>query len=330
MFNVNKRAIVGAFLALMAGGALAVAVPASASSTHPAITSTSALGEDYHALPAPQRLLDTRSPNPVQTLPGLGSLTVQVAGQKGVPINATAVVMNVTVADTTSAGYVSVVPDGADPTSVSTVNFPAAGALLSNTATVALPDDGKVTVYNHQGNTDVVLDVLGYYTDAPAQVFPTVTTAQQVAATSTDANDPGGVVFPIGGSAVGAGTAQLTQTVTLQPGVYQVSVSDTLYRKPGTSVATDPDTYASVLLYTGSTVASGFSNVLFTQGGTLVPKMLTSTGDIDPTQQINTVITVGTAETVTVGVHGYDTDRSSTNTGNITALLQSANFVKIS
>ena len=325
----SKRAIVGALLTLVAGGTLAVAVPASASSTHPAITSTSPLGGNYHALSAPQRLLDTRT-IPVQTLPGLGSLTVQVAGQKGVPTNATGVALNVTVADTTSAGYVSVVPDGADPIQVSTVNFPSAGGLLSNSDTVALPDDGKITVYNHQGNTDVVLDVLGYYTDAPAQVFPAVTTAAPVAATSTDANDPGGVVFPVGGSAVGAGTAQLTQTVTLQPGVYQVSVSDTFYRKPGTSVATDPDTYVSTLLYTGSAVASGFGNVLFTVGGTLVPKMLTATGDIDPTQQINTVLTIPTAETLTVGVHGYDTDRSATNSGNITALLQTANFVKIS
>jgi hypothetical protein len=122
---------------------------------------------NYHSLATPQRLLDTRTPA-AQTLSSGASLNVTVAGKVGVPVDATAVVLNVTVADSTIGGYLSVVPSGVDPTGTSTVNWPSAGALLSNQATVDLPANGNVTVYNRAGDTDVVLDVVGYFTPAEA------------------------------------------------------------------------------------------------------------------------------------------------------------------
>jgi hypothetical protein len=162
---VKKIVAVVALSAAIIGGGFV----ASDAATHPAIASSNPAGGNYHALSAPGRLLDTRSPK--RTLGDGSSLTVQVTGQQGIPATATSVVLNVTVAGTTTGGYLSVVPNGADPTSVSTVNWSAPGTLLSNTATVGLPNDGAVTVYNRLGSTDVVLDVLGYYTDAPTNQF---------------------------------------------------------------------------------------------------------------------------------------------------------------
>lgn len=161
MKSLSRRVTYGV-VALAMGAVAALTVTGASASPSPIDN-----GSNYHALAAPARLLDTRSPK--QTLGDGGSLDVQVAGQVGIPANATSVVLNVTVAGTTTAGYLSVVPSGTNPTLSSTLNWSNAGTLESNTATVALPVNGKVTVYNHTGSTDVVLDVSGFYTNDPVQ-----------------------------------------------------------------------------------------------------------------------------------------------------------------
>lgn len=171
---VAVAALVGAVLS---GGYVAAdaASHAPTATAKPATAPVGSVAADYHSLSSPYRILDTRDPSfggngHLNVYPG-APVQMETAGD-GVPAGATAVVLNVTVANATSAGYLTVVPDdGADPTASSTVNWPAAGALLSNSATVALPADGAVRVYNHQGNTDAVLDVVGYYTAVQAPTF---------------------------------------------------------------------------------------------------------------------------------------------------------------
>ena len=92
---------------------------------------------------------------------------VQVAGQAGVPAEATGVFMNVTTVGPNGIGYVVVYPDtagnGATKAPVaSTVNFEP-GADVANSAFVALPADGKVC-YATKGasNVGVLMDVAGY------------------------------------------------------------------------------------------------------------------------------------------------------------------------
>ena len=78
------------------------------------------------------------------------------------PYGATAVTLNVTVTDTTSSGYVSVVPEGADGLGVSSLNF-TRGQTLSNQV-VSGPGSGYVAFDLSAGTADLVADVLGYYT----------------------------------------------------------------------------------------------------------------------------------------------------------------------
>lgn len=175
--NTFRRTLSVAAIAMvvLAGGYVAANAVPSAVAAKPATTPVGSAAADYHSLSSPYRILDTRDPSfggngHLNAYPG-APVQMETAGDS-VPTGATAVVLNVTVANTTSAGYLTVVPDdGTDPTASSTVNWSAAGTLLSNSATVALPADGAVRVYNHQGNTDAVLDVVGYYTPVQAPTF---------------------------------------------------------------------------------------------------------------------------------------------------------------
>jgi prepilin-type processing-associated H-X9-DG protein len=112
---------------------------------------------------APARVLDTRTSGGPLTA---GSRSFMVAGQGGVPAMtdaapATAVVLNVTVADPQAAGFFTLYASGSTQPQTSDVNFPA-GALLSNLVVVRLGADGKVAIYNLIGSATAVVDVLGY------------------------------------------------------------------------------------------------------------------------------------------------------------------------
>ncbi|MGH7639773.1 MAG: hypothetical protein ACREOL_02515 [Candidatus Dormibacteria bacterium] len=127
----------------------------------------------YVALP-PARITDTRQgrdePNAGETLQSGGDLQVQVAGAGGVPAQGvSAVVLNVTVTNTSAASYLTVYPGGATPTA-SNLNW-AAGQTVAHRVVVPLDASGQVSVYNDLGAADVVVDVNGYFTaggSAPA------------------------------------------------------------------------------------------------------------------------------------------------------------------
>jgi hypothetical protein len=127
----------------------------------------------------PARIMDTRS--------GTGghagvmhtgeSFTLQVSGGSkeggglsGVPASgASAVVLNVTVANGTAPSYLTLFPSDAPamPTA-SNLNF-VAGQTVPNRVMVKLSSSGQVTIYNAQGNVDVIIDVAGWYSDGATQ-----------------------------------------------------------------------------------------------------------------------------------------------------------------
>jgi hypothetical protein len=119
------------------------------------------IGAPFTALP-PTRLLDTREsggpvgPNAVRT--------VKVAGVSGVPANAGAVVMNVTVDQPTANGYVTVYPNGQPTPLASNLNF-VAGKTIANLVTAKIGADGSVNIYNFAGQTNVLFDVVGWFPD---------------------------------------------------------------------------------------------------------------------------------------------------------------------
>ncbi len=125
-------------------------------------TSAVAAGTDGLFVPvAPHRLLDTRVTG--QTLGPGQVLTVPVAGQAAAPASgATAVVMNATVTDTTTAGYLTVYPAGVVRPTASDLNW-VKGQTVPNMVVATLGSGGAVDVYNSYGHTDVVIDVVGWF-----------------------------------------------------------------------------------------------------------------------------------------------------------------------
>jgi hypothetical protein len=126
----------------------------------------------YDALAAPVRVCDTRVGNP-SNLTGVAAQCngkrlsannrqqVQIAGNFGVPSDATAVVANATVVNPATGGFLAAYPDSTSAPSSSNVNF-SAGQVIPNRVIVPLAN-GKVDLYSNSA-TDVLFDISGYFT----------------------------------------------------------------------------------------------------------------------------------------------------------------------
>lgn len=124
---------------------------------------------DFYTL-EPCRLFDTRlagGPTGGVALAAGGALVFAVAGNCGVPSDATAVMVNLTVVSPTANGYISLNPGNAFFLGTSTLTYQA-GEVLANNATPSLATNaaGTIHVYNGSvGTAHVILDVTGYYVE---------------------------------------------------------------------------------------------------------------------------------------------------------------------
>ncbi|MEY2581905.1 MAG: hypothetical protein QOE09_1754 [Ilumatobacteraceae bacterium] len=154
----SRWAAVGAAIAVTLGGGTAL---------HFAMAAPGDVVTNSFVPIAPVRILDTR-PAPLNVGGFAGPLgsgqthTFQVTGVVGVPANATAVVMNVTVDATTGSSFLTVFPAGTTRPLASNLNW-VAGTTIPNLVTVKVGAAGQVSVYNLNGNTHVIADVAGYY-----------------------------------------------------------------------------------------------------------------------------------------------------------------------
>jgi hypothetical protein len=129
-------------------------------------------GAPYVGLTSPNRIYDSRSaanggtpgaPGAGTTLTNGGSDTVTVVGgSTGVPITATAVVLNVAVTNATAPSFITAFPAGSTQPGTASQNF-VAGETLSSQVIAGVGTGGAVTIANHAGNVDIVVDVDGYF-----------------------------------------------------------------------------------------------------------------------------------------------------------------------
>ena len=120
-------------------------------------------GTDYTPV-TPTRVLDTRDTVHGDLSAPIGhraTATTTVAGRGGVPADATAVAINITAVTPTRDGYLTVWPSGQMRPTVSSINF-GANTVVGNFVIAELGTDGKLAIYNHNGLTHVVFDVVGY------------------------------------------------------------------------------------------------------------------------------------------------------------------------
>ena len=90
-----------------------------------------------------------------------------IAGRNGVPAQADAVTINVTVTGQTSPGNFAVGPGTSASTNWSTLNFPGGGVGRAASTTVGLADGGMISVLfdpaSDKAVADVIVDVTGYF-----------------------------------------------------------------------------------------------------------------------------------------------------------------------
>jgi len=141
----------------------------------------------FHSL-VPARIADTRAGG--RTVDGQSTgtgaigtgqvLRIPILGRNGIPATGVgAVSLNVTVVTPSSDGHVTVFPTGTAVPNASNVNF-RAGQVTPNAVFAKLGADGSVSIFNSAGNTNVIVDINGWYpaggaftTFAPARILDT-------------------------------------------------------------------------------------------------------------------------------------------------------------
>ena len=88
-----------------------------------------------------------------------GVIDLVVTGRGGVPDSGVgAVALNVTVTNPTAPSYLTVWPTGAPRPSASNLNY-TPGQTVPNMVIAKVGTDGRISIYNYAGTTDVIVDV---------------------------------------------------------------------------------------------------------------------------------------------------------------------------
>ncbi|MEU7725934.1 hypothetical protein AB0B78_11915 [Streptomyces sp. NPDC040724] len=130
----------------------------------------------------PTRLLDTRDGTGAAAGPvgPYGTTRVKVGGNSGIPADATAVALNLTVTNARSGGHITAYPSGTEQPNTSNVNF-VAGQTVPNMTIVPVGSDGYVELVNRSyGDVDLIADVTGYFTRTNASGYTSLDPARIV------------------------------------------------------------------------------------------------------------------------------------------------------
>jgi hypothetical protein len=114
---------------------------------------------DFSAV-QPVRLVDTRQSG--VPVPANGVLRLRVAGVQGVPGNASAASLNVTVTGTQGPGAVTLYPCGAAAPQTSTLNF-SGQQTIANAALTGIGPTGDICVKALTSGTDMIVDFNGWF-----------------------------------------------------------------------------------------------------------------------------------------------------------------------
>ena len=188
-------------------------------------------GSDFLPL-APARLADTRPTGATADgsfagsgpLVGGSEIAVVVAGRGGVPANAVAVSVNVTVTEARAAGYVTVYPCGAGRPTASNLNY-SAGGTIPNAVLSQVGAGGAVCVFSSQ-TVHMVIDVNGVFppTTSYVAINPARVLDTRIGQTTVDGVQQGtgpvaaGSVTPlkiVGRAGVPAGASAVVLNVTV-------------------------------------------------------------------------------------------------------------------
>jgi hypothetical protein len=119
----------------------------------------------------PNRLLDTRRADGGGAYSAGETRALTVTGRAGVPTNASAVVLNVTQVEPTAWGWITVWPTGETQPDASNLNG-VAGRTRPNLVVVKTGTGGQVNLFNSNGQSHLIVDVVGYYAPGGGITYP--------------------------------------------------------------------------------------------------------------------------------------------------------------
>ncbi|MCU1364612.1 MAG: hypothetical protein JWN39_251 [Ilumatobacteraceae bacterium] len=134
-----------------------------------------AVAPQFHAI-APIRAYDSRAPLPAAAILSAGAsrvvpiadgrdiVTGVVTAANAVPVGATAITFNLTIANTTANGFLAVTAGDATAYAASTINWTAAKTTIANGGVIPVSAAREIKVWaGGVGSTDFIVDVTGYY-----------------------------------------------------------------------------------------------------------------------------------------------------------------------
>jgi len=216
----------------------------------------------------PARIADTRTgsgkPYAGQSLAPGGTLAVQVTGTGGVPATGVAaVVLNVTEASASTVTALTVFPTGVTRPGTSNLN-PVAGGVANNEVTVPVGTGGQVSIYNALGTTNVIVDVMGYYSAGGAGM--NAITPVRVADTLAGTGNPyAGTPLPANGTL----TIQISGTAGVPAGASAAILQTTVV---------GPTAAGNLTAYPAGSALPPTSNLNYTVGATLTKEITAALG----------------------------------------------------
>lgn len=228
----------------------------------------------------PCRLFDTRTATdtvgPRSTPLGVGEEYVTAGrgpvGNCDLPVEATALSMNVAVINAKAASYLSVYPAGATRPTSANLNWVAGQPPTPNAVTAGLSADGRLAFFNLAGTVDVSVDVVGYYVPA----------SQVVTEVSSDVVDLGRTVETVVGRVGALQTAVSALAAPQEAIAVPISVPGNLTAQVSSTAGSVTTTTAgrwwiSVTYGITVTCSAGTSYVAFlVVDGTVVPSTIVS------------------------------------------------------
>ncbi|MFI7360453.1 PKD domain-containing protein [Streptomyces avidinii] len=215
---------------------------------------------------SPTRLLDSRDGTgaaQAAQVPAWGEARVKVGGNGGIPADVAAVVLNVTVTNTRTAGFVSAYADGTERPTTSNVNY-AAGDSVPNLVIVPVGKNGYVNLYNHSDRgVDLIADVTGYFTRTSANGY-TPTDPTRFVDTREGLGTSRGMV-----PGRGQFDVQIAGTRGIPAGARAVALNVTV---------TNPRTAGFLTVFPGGQSAPNTSNVNFSSGQTIANSVIVPVG----------------------------------------------------
>ncbi len=224
----------------------------------------------------PSRFVDTREGlgTVKGQLGGRKTFSTQISGLRGVPQGISAVALNVTVTNPREAGHLSVFPAGGATPTASNLNF-TPGQTIANSVIVPVSGDGRISVFNGAwAGTDVVVDVVGYYSADSKGAFRPLSPERLV-----DTRDP---QDPVYGKLWGQSYIYMPMSFD-DPSITGFVLNTTVTNPEGDgylTVTPDPNSLDDYINDTQSwPTPPNSSNLNWTKGATVPNLVQASTGD---------------------------------------------------